>query len=82
MTALRASADLAAGDSFAIRAFPPLRPPSLPKATAAGFFSLPVSLRERLGIHIGYRFVIECPESDVNCENFLRIICWANDVGR
>jgi hypothetical protein len=28
-----------AGESFAARAFPPFNPPSLPSATALGFFS-------------------------------------------
>lgn len=48
--ALRASSDLSLAESLAIRALPPLRPPSLPKATAAGFFFLSVVLLERLGM--------------------------------
>jgi len=36
-----AIADRSSGVSFAARAFPPLAPPSFPKATAAGFFSGP-----------------------------------------
>ena len=40
--ALRPSSDLSLGDSFAIRLGPPFKPPSRPKATAAGFFFLPV----------------------------------------
>jgi hypothetical protein len=38
--ALRANADLSVAESFAIRAGPPFNPPSLPSATAAGFFFL------------------------------------------
>ena len=49
-TALRAISDLRSGESLAARALPPLRPPSLPKATAAGFFSLTFLILERLGI--------------------------------
>lgn len=48
--ALRPSSDLSLAESFAMRAFPPLRPPNRPKATAAGFFFLPVVLLERLGM--------------------------------
>ena len=50
ITALRPSSDLPFAESFAMRAGPPLSPPSLPKATAAGFFFLAVDLRESLGI--------------------------------
>lgn len=39
LAALRAISDLCSGVSFAARALPPLRPPSFPSATAAGFFS-------------------------------------------
>jgi hypothetical protein len=49
MTALRASRDLALAERFFMRAGPPLRPPSLPSATAAGFFRLFVLL-DRLGM--------------------------------
>ena len=38
--AFLAISDLFLADSFSARAFPPFSPPSLPKATAAGFFSL------------------------------------------
>ena len=57
MTALRAISDLRRGESFAARAFPPLRPPSLPKATAAGFFSFPTLLLERLVVCKVYKIV-------------------------
>ena len=49
-TALRASSDLLLAESFAMRAGPPLRPPSLPKATAAGFFFFRLVILERLGM--------------------------------
>jgi hypothetical protein len=48
--ALRPSSDLSFEESFDMRALPPLRPPSLPKATAAGFFFLIVVLLECLGM--------------------------------
>jgi hypothetical protein len=41
-TALRAISDLRSGESFLARALPPFNPPSLPSATAAGFFRLTV----------------------------------------
>ena len=37
-TAFRAISDLRFAESFLARASPPLSPPSLPSATAAGFF--------------------------------------------
>src|SRR5579862_7185737 len=49
-TALRAISDRRSGESLAIRAGPPFRPPSLPNETAAGFFFLPIVLLERLGM--------------------------------
>ena len=48
--ALRASSDLPSAESFFMRAGPPLSPPSLPSATAAGFFFGIDLLRERLGM--------------------------------
>ena len=49
-TALRAISVLRLAESFAARALPPFWPPSFPKATAAGFFFLPVEFIERLGM--------------------------------
>jgi len=57
LTALRAISDLRFGESFAARALPPLRPPSFPKATAAGFFSFSTLLFERLVICEVYKIV-------------------------
>jgi hypothetical protein len=53
MTALRACSDLSLADSFLARAFPPLSPPNLPNATAAGFF--PFFVLERSGMSQHYR---------------------------
>jgi len=50
ITAIRAISDLRFAESFLARALPPLRPPSLPNATAAGFFSLSLFMLERLRI--------------------------------
>jgi hypothetical protein len=41
-TALRAIALRSSGVSFAALDFPPFEPPILPKATACGFFFLPI----------------------------------------
>jgi hypothetical protein len=49
-TALRPSSDLSFAESIAMRALPPMSPPRLPSATAAGFFFLLVGLLECLGI--------------------------------
>src|SRR4051812_24487918 len=56
-TAFRAICDLRFAESFAARALPPFRPPSLPNATAAGFFSLPRFILDRLSLGMRY---IEC----------------------
>jgi hypothetical protein len=45
----RAISDRSRTDNFAARAFPPLSPPSLPNATAAGFFLRSV-IRFAIGI--------------------------------
>ena|ERR1017187_1664712 len=49
-TAWRAISDLRLEESFAARALPPFEAPSLPSATAAGFFFFIGCLRERLGM--------------------------------
>lgn len=49
-TALRAISDLRRADNFLARALPPFKPPSLPRATAAGFFCWFNFLRDRLGM--------------------------------
>jgi hypothetical protein len=49
-TARRAISDWRLAESFFARAFPPLRPPNLPKATAAGFFMVTAFVLERLGM--------------------------------
>jgi hypothetical protein len=46
-TAFRAISDRRRAESFAARAGPPLRPPSRPNETAAGFFFFGALLRER-----------------------------------
>jgi len=48
--ALRADAVRCLAVSFLALAFPPLKPPSLPSATAAGFFFWSAFVRERLGM--------------------------------
>ena len=47
---MRAISDLRRAESFAARALPPFSPPSLPRATAAGFFFSRFMLLERLGM--------------------------------
>jgi len=48
--ALRADSLRSFAESFLALAFPPFKPPSLPSATAAGFFVSCGFLRERLGM--------------------------------
>ena len=82
-TAFRAISDLRLADSFAMRPGPPLRPPSLPSATAAGFFFRFVFLRERLGMSHDCYFwkswkVISIRESSVSLNRLLiksQLVC-------
>jgi hypothetical protein len=50
IAALRADSLRSLAESFLALAFPPFKPPSLPSATAAGFFFWFDFLRERLGM--------------------------------